>query len=256
MRLKVISCAVLERELQLCASRSKNEIDVLLLEQGLHNTPEELRRRVQEAIEQADEQGFDAVILGYGLCCRGTIGLQSNKSRLVIPRGHDCITILLGSKEKYREYFDSHPGIYWYSSGWIKHNDQPSLSRYEKVLAEYTAKYGEDNAKYLMETEQNWVSTYKLATYVDWGWPEAVQEKEFTKRCAEEMGWDYLYNTKRDICDFDYIIMDKLSREQALAEYNMLIANELLKKWFSIGQSKAYQLSGEYFKQIPALVSA
>ena len=35
MKLKVISCAVLEREFQLCASRSKNDIEVLLLEQGL-----------------------------------------------------------------------------------------------------------------------------------------------------------------------------------------------------------------------------
>lgn len=191
MRLKVISCAVLERELQLCASRSKNNIDLLLLEQGLHNTPEELRRRVQEAIEQADQQDFDAIILGYGLCCRGTVGLHTAKTRLVIPRGHDCITFLLGSKECYREYFDSHPGVYWYSTGWIKHNDQPSRSRYEKVLAEYTAKYGADNAKYLMETQQSWLSTYKLATYIDWGWPEASEQKSFTRRCAQEMGWAY-----------------------------------------------------------------
>ena len=33
-------------------------------------------------------------------------------------------------------------------------------------------------------------------------------------------------------------------------------ANELLKRWFSIKQSKAYQLSGEYFKQTPELVPA
>ena len=31
-KFKVISCAVLERELELCASRSKNDIEVLLLE--------------------------------------------------------------------------------------------------------------------------------------------------------------------------------------------------------------------------------
>ncbi|NIA06568.1 MAG: DUF1638 domain-containing protein [Actinobacteria bacterium] len=191
MRLKVISCAVLEREFQLCASQSKNDIEVLLLEQGLHNTPDELRRRAQEAIDQTLQRDFDAIIMGYGLCCRGTVGLWANETRLVVPRGHDCITFLLGSKEKYREYFDTHPGIYWYSTGWIKHNDQPSRSRYEKVLAEYTAKYGEDNAKYLMETEQNWTSSYKLATYVDWNWPEAVQEREFTRHCAQEMGWSY-----------------------------------------------------------------
>ena len=49
---------------------------------------------------------------------------------------------------------------------------------------------------------------------------------------AEEAGWDYFYNTSRDICDFNYIIVDKIAREQALAQYNVLIANELLKNDF------------------------
>ena len=181
----------MDRELQLCASRSTNDIELLFLEQGLHNTPDELRRQTQEAIDQADKQQFDAIILGYGLCSRGTVGLHADKTRLVIPRGHDCITFLLGSKERYREYFDSHPGVYWYSAGWMTHSDQPSRYRYEKVLAEYIGKYGEDNAKYLMEIEQGWVSNYRLATYVDWGWPEAAEQRSFTRRCAEEMGWDY-----------------------------------------------------------------
>ncbi len=49
---------------------------------------------------------------------------------------------------------------------------------------------------------------------------------------AEEMGRDYFYNTKRDICNFDYIVLDKVSRQDVLAKYNILIANELLKKEF------------------------
>ena len=191
MKLKVVSCAVLERELQLCASRSRNEIELFFLEQGLHNTPDELRRRAQEAIDQTDGQGLDAIILGYGLCSRGVVGLRSGQTRLVVPRGHDCITFLLGSKERYREYFDSHPGVYWYSAGWIKHNDQPSSERYERVLAEYTEKYGQDNAKYLIETEQSWVSNYRMATYVDWDWPDSQEQKDFTRQCAKEMGWEY-----------------------------------------------------------------
>ena len=191
MRLKVVSCAVLERELELCASRSKNDIELFFLEQGLHNTPDELQRRAQKAIDQADEAGFEAIILGYGLCSRGVVGLKSGKTRLIVPRGHDCITFLLGSKQRYREYFDLHPGVYWYSAGWIEHNDQPSKERYERVLAEYTQEYGEDNAKYLMEVEQSWVNNYQRATYVDWDWPDSQEHKDFTRRCAKEMGWAY-----------------------------------------------------------------
>lgn len=36
----------------------------------------------------------------------------------------------------------------------------------------------------------------------------------------------------QDICTFDYLIFDKVSRQQALAQYNILIAQELLKKEF------------------------
>jgi hypothetical protein len=37
---------------------------------------------------------------------------------------------------------------------------------------------------------------------------------------------------KKDICQFDYIVFDKGSRQQALAQYNILIASELLQKDF------------------------
>jgi len=46
-----------------------------------------------------------------------------------------------------------------------------------------------------------------------------------------EVSSEYLKG-KRDICQFDYWIFDKISRQEALAQYNLLIANELLKKDF------------------------
>ena len=139
-----------------------------------------------------DIQGrpYDASLLGYGLCSNGTVGLQA-EIPVVLPRGHDCITLLLGSKERYREYFDSHRGSYWYSPGWIEAGKQPSQGRYERLLEQYTAKYGQDNAQYLMEVEQTWMKEYEWATYVDWGLVESAGYKAYTKRCAEFLGWHY-----------------------------------------------------------------
>ena len=37
---------------------------------------------------------------------------------------------------------------------------------------------------------------------------------------------------QQDICRFDYLIFDKISRQQVLAEYNLVIASELLKKGY------------------------
>jgi hypothetical protein len=159
MRVQFIACKVMQREAYFCAARSKNTVDIVLMPQGLHENPDNLRSEVQGALEKVDDlhgRRYDASLLGYGLCSNGIVGLSA-KIPIVIPRGHDCVTLLLGSKEKYREYFDSHRGIYWYSSGWIGAGNPPGKERYEKTLDEYREKYGEDNAKYLMETEQKWM---------------------------------------------------------------------------------------------------
>ena len=102
-----------------------------------------------------------------------------------------CITFLLGSKERYQHYFDTHRGVYWYSAGWIENNQQPGRERYEQTLRDYVEKYGQDNAEYLMQMEQGWIHEYQWATYVDWGFPGSEENKRFTRRCAEFLGWDY-----------------------------------------------------------------
>ena len=192
-RFQFIVCKVMQREAYYCAARSKNVVDVVLMEQGLHDEPDKLRSQVQEVLGRTcDIQGraYDASLLGYGLCSNGVVGLSA-KIPIVVPRGHDCITLLLGSKEKYQEYFDSHRGVYWYSPGWIESGKQPSKQRYETLLKEYEEKYGKDNAQYLMEVEQTWIKEYGWATYIDWGVAKSSEYKEYTKQCAEFLGWNY-----------------------------------------------------------------
>jgi hypothetical protein len=183
----------MQREAYYCAARSKNVVDVVLMEQGLHDEPDRLRTEVQKALDNTlDIQGraYDASLLGYGLCSNGIVGLSA-KIPIIVPRGHDCITLLLGSKDKYKEYFDSHRGVYWYSPGWIESGKQPSKERYEKLLEEYKEKYGEDNAQYLMEVEQSWIKEYSWATFIDWGLTDSSEYKNYTKSCAEFLHWKY-----------------------------------------------------------------
>ena len=183
----------MQREAYFCAARSKNVVDVVLMEQGLHDEPERLRAEVRKALENTcDIQGrpYDASLLGYGLCSNGIVGLSA-EIPIVVPRGHDCITLLLGSKDKYREYFDSHRGVYWYSPGWIESDKLPGKERYEQLLEEYKEKYGDDNAQYLMEVEQSWIKEYNWATYIDWGLTDSSEYKNYTKRCAEFLHWQY-----------------------------------------------------------------
>ncbi|MDR3551919.1 MAG: DUF1638 domain-containing protein [Clostridia bacterium] len=201
-RLKVIACDVLNREISYLASLSDCFVDVTFLDQGLHCTPDLLRQQLQEQVALA-QRGFsygsfetavdyDFIILGYGLCSNGVVGVVSEKVPLVVPRGHDCITLLLGSKERYREYFDSHPGTYWYSKGWIERSIQPGEERCRIQYDAYVRKYGEDNADYLMETEQGWMNEYKNATFLSWDSLGNLQrDRDYTKACAEYLGWEY-----------------------------------------------------------------
>lgn len=193
MRLQLITCKVLRRQAYYCAARSPNDVDVVLIKQGLHNTPELLKEEIKKALARTEDlQGlkYDASLLGYGLCSNGIVGLSA-EIPIVAPRGHDCVTLLLGSKEKYKEYFDAHRGVYWYSDGWIETGTMPGKERYEKLLAEYTEKYGPDNAEYLMQCEQGWIKEYNRAVYIDWGFPNSEKEKQYTKQCAEYLGWEY-----------------------------------------------------------------
>ena len=202
-KFSIISCHVLWRELCYYASLSPNVYQFQFLRQGLHCTPDLLRAELQRAVDSVDEE-YAAVLIGYGLCSNGLVGIRARNVKLVVMRGHDCITFLLGSKERYREYFDTHPGTYWYSPGWIDTNSQPSKERYEQVLRHYTETYGEENAEYLMRASENWMDSYSNAAYVDLGVGDGERSKAFTRECAEWLGWgcDFLDGDPRLVKDF------------------------------------------------------
>jgi len=193
MRLTIIACEILFREISWCVSRSENVVDVRFLRKGLHDLGEkEMVAALQKEIDSVELERSEAILLGYGLCNNGIRGLRSKKSKLVVPRAHDCITLLLGSKERYRQYFDANPGTYFRSTGWAE-RDVPAEQKgaYTQLgllptYEEYVKKYGEDNAKFLMETMGSWEKNYSRMAYVDMGIPEFPDYSENAKKEAEE----------------------------------------------------------------------
>ena len=202
LKLKVFACDVLRREISLLASRSPCYVDVAFLPQGLHTTPDKLRAVLGENIEKAnlefpydhfgEKSQYDYIIIAYGLCDNGIINLSSPKIPLVIPRAHDCITLLLGSRERYDELFHQSPGTYWYSRGWIECSLQPGEERYNKTRQQYVTQFGEDNADYLMEMEQGWFKSYDRAFFIDWeDLGNSEYYRSYTKKCADYLKWRY-----------------------------------------------------------------
>jgi len=172
MRLKCLGCEALARVVYLCAARSPHIVDVSLFQLGLHDDPADLRSRLQAQIDAATGEGYDAVVLAYGLCGQATAGLIARDTPIVIPRAHDCITLFLGSRERYNEQFTACPGTFWYALDYTERrtNRATTLSLgsgteadLSAVYDEYVQKYGQDNADYLMEVMGAWQSHYKRA---------------------------------------------------------------------------------------------
>ena len=191
-RIAIITCAVMEEELRHFADGLQHVIHIEVLEQGLHNEPEKLQRMLVEAVERVEHQtDAQAIVLGYGLCSKGIEGIGGRRCQLVVARAHDCITLLLGSAERYDRYVAEHPGTYWYSPGWNRCHTPPGKQRYDKLRAEYVEKYGEDNAEYLMQMEQGWFTEYSRATYVDLGVGATDEDLQYTRDCAAWLNWDF-----------------------------------------------------------------
>lgn len=200
MRLKCIGCEVLARPLYLSAAYSRHTVDIEMLRYGLHQHSNDLRSRLQAAIDAAEEKGYDAVLLAYGLCGKSTDGLRARSIPLVLPRAHDCITIFLGSRQRYRQEFEQTPGTYWYVQDYIERDDGTGASLSigantagdaEDVYASYVEKYGQDNADYLMEVMGAWQSHYSRAAVIDLGVSDGSSVEQRARADAGRRGWNF-----------------------------------------------------------------
>jgi hypothetical protein len=200
VRLKIIACEIFFREVSAIAARSPHTVDVEWLPMGLHDLGGgPMRARLQQAIDATASPPYDTVVLAYGLCNNGLIGLTSRVLPLVVPRAHDCITAFLGSRGRYAAYFDAHPGTYFRTSGWIERggceHGQFGLPTqvggasldYEKLVAQY----GEDNARYLLEELGDLTRHYRRLAFIRMGVEPGDGLETQARREAAQRGWEY-----------------------------------------------------------------
>lgn len=132
-----------------------------------------MRQRLQQEIDSTDCSSYDAIVLGYGLCGTGLSGLTAPAIPLVLARAHDCITLLMGSRENYDKYFKANPGAYFRSVSWMERADEMhdqlhagGLSQDRDVLI---ANYGEEAGQYLYEQATRYRQSYSKLTYIRTG---------------------------------------------------------------------------------------
>jgi hypothetical protein len=195
----MIACEVSQREVCAAVARSRHIIDVDFLPKGLHDIGSAaMSMRLQAAIDACPQTGYDAMLLWYGLCNNGLCDIRASVP-LIVPRAHDCITLLLGSRERFARYFESNPGTFFKSPGWIERdsdpNDNPaSITTKMKMSRDYrelVEKYGEENAPYLMRTMGDWFKHYHKLAFINTGVGDIEEYRRHAREFASEKHWEY-----------------------------------------------------------------
>jgi hypothetical protein len=175
-------------------------VDIELVKKGLHERPDELRSLLQERIDALSPEVYEAVTLAYGLCGKATAGLTAGEIPIVLPRAHDCVTLFLGSRERYQFEFENQPGTFWYvkdyveredSSGWTGALGSAGEMNLEALYLDYVERYGKDNADYLMDTMSGWHNHYARAAFIHLGIGDSTEVESRAREEARDRGWSF-----------------------------------------------------------------
>lgn len=199
-RIAVVACGVLSLDLKHTAEDLRIKPHFELLPGGLHNNPGVLRRRLQETIDALSAGGsFQRVVIGYGICGRGTVDIHAREIPLAIPRVHDCVALFLGSDAAYRREFGRFPGTFYISAGWFEENIEPLTQKGPHVYmgdrrvhyGELVRQFGEEQAKRAFDFFNSWKKNYRRAAFIDTGVGRQEVYAGHARRMAEENSWCY-----------------------------------------------------------------
>jgi len=188
----VLACDVFREELETFAGEEPPWSDIRYLEMGLHDRPDALRREVQRNIGELDARlgSGGTILLAYALCGNGLLGVRAGTSRLVLPRAHDCISVLLGDGRRHRGLLHEEPGTYFYSPGWIRGGRVPGPDRPAWVRAFYRERFDDpERVEELVEADAETFEHYKRAAYVDITGNAAA--RRYCEGCARHLGWEF-----------------------------------------------------------------
>lgn len=192
-RLALLSCSVFDGELALLSPHTPRPVVHQRLEMGLHDSPDTLRDTLQAAIDGLEPRAgeLDAIVLLYGVCGRGTDGLQARSLPLVIARAHDCITHFLGCRHLHASRQVAYPDSYYYTPGWNAARRVPGPERLESLRRDLASRFAPEDVDFLLESERAQWAAHGRAVFIDQGTPDAATEAAYTRRCADWLGWDF-----------------------------------------------------------------
>lgn len=173
MKIKMIACEVMKEEL--LSIDSVHSIDYEFISMGLHLYPKKLHKELQAVIDRS--QGYSKVILSFGLCGGAARDLKAANCPLIIPRVHDCIPVLLGSKKRYEDLKAKERGTFYLTKGWMI-VEKNILTDHERICK----KYGEKKAQSILARTYD---SYRQVLFIHTGCAKEEASLKESRQIAE-----------------------------------------------------------------------
>ena len=159
MPVKIIACEVMKEELLAVKAACETSFDFISM--GLHLRPEKLKVRLQEEIEKTS--GFSRIVMGFGLCGGTMKDIKAGNIRLTVPRVHDCLPVLTGCADIYKNKSERVTGTFFTSGGWME-GERSFPGEYRRICT----RYGPQKALGVMKTM---LDSYSRFMYIRTGHP-------------------------------------------------------------------------------------
>lgn len=196
----LIGCGVLAADMNRIAIELNLQLRTTFLPAGLHDKPKELHARLQVAIDTAEQnRACSRIVVGYGICGRGTVGIHASAVPVVFPRVHDCIALFLGSDQAYKREFAKYPGTFYLTAGWQLAKGNSGRGKNRKIWIGSEAMgcdalrehYGERSAERIIDFFSSWQKNYQRAAFIDTGLDQSGKYARQAQKMASEHHWQY-----------------------------------------------------------------
>jgi len=173
MTVKIIACEVMKEELR--GIEAKQDVEFEFISKGLHLHPKKLNSELQRLLDQSI--GYERIILAFGLCGGAARDLHASDSPLIIPRVHDCIPVLLGSRKRYEQLNKEERGTFYLSCGWMI-TEKNILSEHQRIID----KFGEKKAVRILSQMYD---SYQRVLFIHTGCQEEAESLKESNKIAE-----------------------------------------------------------------------
>jgi len=160
MKIGVVACNILQRELDKLLSGMPGIEEVVYLDGALHVSPLKMKETIRAEVDKFRGR-VDVVFLGYGYC-QSLKGFEEEFDfPVILPQVDDCIALLL-TPERYAEEIKKEVGTWFMTPGWAEVGAEMVIKELHLDRAERYGKKPLDMARRLF-------THYRRGLYIDTG---------------------------------------------------------------------------------------